>query len=338
MDSNLLGLEIGAFLGLLLTGFIFGYIPLLFQQYMRNTSMKERLLSLGNAFTGGLFLAGGFVHLLKEGQELFAKRMANGWEDIPMTYILCPAGFFLPFLVEKVIFLTTTKPASSLEVLGMARETTLDPDYDEPPMTYPPYIPEQYNEDHGEREYRILNPPRINLILPYILVIVLSIHSLMAGIALGFQKDIDVALTIFLAMIGHKWVEAFALGLSLVKAKKRSWAFFGFIMMFAIVGPFGLLVGLGIQTGLNGSSSDITTAVMTTMASGTFIYVSIVDILIEEFQTPRDKYLKFFAAIIGFAAMTSLIFAFPHDHSDHNSDRDASLRSLVHPLVACVNY
>jgi len=54
-------------------------------------------------------------------------------------------------------------------------------------------------------------------------------HSLpikvVAGVALGIQKNLSVALTIYIALLAHKWMEAFALGVSLLRADMKGFSF-----------------------------------------------------------------------------------------------------------------
>jgi len=46
---------------------------------------------------------------------------------------------------------------------------------------------------------------------PYILLVALSLHGLFEGIALGIQRVVKDTLFLFLAILAHKWAEAFSL-------------------------------------------------------------------------------------------------------------------------------
>jgi hypothetical protein len=59
------------------------------------------------------------------------------------------------------------------------------------------------------------------------------------------------------------------------------------------MGPIGLVIGSTVYMVLDGDAGQVITAILTAIASGTFVYVAIVDILLDEFTTARDKYLKF---------------------------------------------
>lgn len=63
MEVEFLLFRVGAFLSLLAVTLTFGALPLLVRRLITSTNLRDRLLSLGNAFAGGLFLAGGFSKL-----------------------------------------------------------------------------------------------------------------------------------------------------------------------------------------------------------------------------------------------------------------------------------
>lgn len=367
MDGEEIGMRVGAFFGILMVEMVFGAVPLLMRRFIRSTHLRDRLLSLGNAFAGGLFLAGGFVHLLREAEETFAHELGADWE-IPFGVILCPVGFGLAFFVEKVLFLrdpvavtvaslpsekqpfsideTPAEQYGSVVVpkdqeAGHAHEHTPPPHHHHHPghahghhhhhapvhhdHAHEHHHHHHHGHGHHDHHHHDLVLDDRQALLPYILIAVLSLHSIIAGVALGIQQDFNVALSIFVALISHKWIEAFALGVSLLKAGKQGLSFFKFLMLFAIMCPLGILLGSGLYTAVAGSTAgELTTAVLTAIASGTFVYVAIVDILLEEFQTARDKYIKFLLAVVGFAAMASLLFAFDHDHGGEDEDADHS--------------
>ena len=60
----------------------------------------------------------------------------------------------------------------------------------------------------------------------YILILVLGLHSLLAGIALGIEDSGIVGLAIVVTILAHKGAAAFSLGVSFVKAnmpKRHAW-------------------------------------------------------------------------------------------------------------------
>jgi zinc transporter ZupT len=54
-------------------------------------------------------------------------------------------------------------------------------------------------------------------LVPLLLTIVLSVHSFIAGMALGVQESAAAAVPTLIAIVAHKWVEAISLGVSVVR-------------------------------------------------------------------------------------------------------------------------
>lgn len=99
MAVTAIGMKLISLFSILIISVIFSLIPVVIR--FKNDNFRERFLSLGNALAGGVFLGGGFSHLLPEAARSFE---VLGLEDFPIPYILAVAGFLIVFLLEKVIF------------------------------------------------------------------------------------------------------------------------------------------------------------------------------------------------------------------------------------------
>ncbi len=64
-------------------------------------------LSLGNMFSGGVFLGGGLIHLLPESSEdltaVASKLNSPILANFPYAFLLCGLGFFAILLVEEIV-------------------------------------------------------------------------------------------------------------------------------------------------------------------------------------------------------------------------------------------
>ena len=72
------------------------------------------------------------------------------------------------------------------------------------------------SSSHLEHKDHIFNPT--SNITPYILLIALSIHGSIEGIALGVMNSLKDCSILFTAILLHKWAESFALGISFYKS------------------------------------------------------------------------------------------------------------------------
>jgi len=177
----------------------------------------------------------------------------------------------------------------------------------------------QPSSDHGGHDHglqHLINSPReqsaIAKLLPYVLMIVLSVHSIIAGITLGVAQTTPDMAPLFIAIISHKWTESFALGVSLLKLGEIK-KFVRCVAMYTSMVPVGIILGSLLSLLLTGRTADVTAAILNGIASGTFIYIALVDILLEQFQDAKYKFYKYMSLIFGFLLITGLFLLFDEE-------------------------
>lgn len=138
---------------------------------------------------------------------------------------------------------------------------------------------------------------------PFVLFLVLAIHSIIAGMALGLESGIASGLVIFIAIIAHKASASFALGVSLVKAGIGKSLIIKTIVFFSIMTPIGIAIGSILSSIDTNKTAIWFEAVFDALAAGTFVYIAVLDIINEVFEQRQKRWLKFFILIIGFSIM-----------------------------------
>jgi zinc transporter ZupT len=131
-------------------------------------------------------------------------------------------------------------------------------------------------------------------ITPYILLIALSIHGLFEGIALGLQKLFHGVIFLAIAIISHKWAEAFTLGISFSRTGTEKGTFIKMIILFCLFTPLGVFIGMLIET-----INEFITGIFLALSGGTFLYVSASEVIVEEFSISRHKFQKYFLYLLG---------------------------------------
>ncbi len=129
--------------------------------------------------------------------------------------------------------------------------------------------------------------------LPYVLALVLSVHSLIAGMALGAESQLATSVALFIAIIAHKGVAAFALGVSLERGAVRRSRSIGIVSLFSVMTPLGILAGAGLGALLSGRAEHWFEGTFDALAAGTFLYVAVVYIIGGEFSLRKDLGQKF---------------------------------------------
>jgi len=301
-----------------LTAVVGGVLPI-------KLKVKDRLLSFGNTLSGGFFLAAGFCHMLSESVEGFAALELDVFgSHFPYAYFLCMVGILLTFFMEKVLFSGHShshshSTVSSPDVSALRNEDkTIER---KGSLTSSPLLKEVVYEagsQEAELSRGILKISEGNSndshgSNMYVLGLLLSVHSLIEGIALGVEDTLGDTTNILIAISGHKIFDAFAFGISLVKNNTPTDKIIKYVLVFALTTPLGILMGF---TFLPNPGQSYLAEVVKAISSGTFIYIALVEVILEEFEHPKDKFPKLFLLITGVCMMTFLS-ARPHGHAGH---------------------
>ncbi len=245
---SLIAIKILAALSILVVGLVGGAIPLLAARH----KASHRILSLGNALAGGIFLGAGFLHLLPEASETLEEVA-----EYPLAPLLAAVGVCVLLLIDRV-------------VLEAAHQS-------------------------GAGGKRASGP-----IYPVVLLVILSTHSVVAGIALGLEPEIAASLLVLTAILCHKGSAAFALVVSVFASgagRKQVWTM---LAIFAAMTPLGVAMGTGVANLLEGPTAALIEGSFNALAAGTFIYVAILDVISAEMSRIDDRVAQFVrSAMIG---------------------------------------
>lgn len=133
-------------------------------------------------------------------------------------------------------------------------------------------------------------------------VIMLSIHSFLAGAALGLAQSLSISFAILFAILAHKWAASLALA---IQINKSNLSLRSGIIMFLI---FSSMVPLGVFFGdivlYNISSHPYLEPLFLSLAAGTFLYLGSLHGLERSVMVQECCNLKMFSFVIaGFILM-----------------------------------
>lgn len=139
---------------------------------------------------------------------------------------------------------------------------------------------------------------------PYVLISVLSIHSILAGTALGVEPSSVGAAIIFLAIITHKGAASFALGNYMQRFGVNVRHYITSILVFSLMTPLGIILGSTLVSEVTMAWADNLTATFLALASGTFLYIGTAHILERPYFDSTVSYLSsFFSMLFGISLM-----------------------------------
>ena len=137
-------------------------------------------------------------------------------------------------------------------------------------------------------------------IYPYVLLVVLSIHSATAGVALGLQSETVTSLLVIVAILCHKGSAGFALVVSMVAARAERRKLWTVLAIFASMTPLGIVLGTIASGLLEGPAAVLVEGSFNALAAGTFIYIAILDVINAEMSSADDRVAHFVrSAMVG---------------------------------------
>ena len=310
----------------------FGVMP----YFITRCRTSTKFLGLANAFSGGLFLGIGLFHILPESAEIL-----KDVTDAPLPYFLAFLSYALILFVEKVAFnshslmhhdhdhshseqeLSVKKEDEKDEKVSLVRNTETDNGYfneeknenekneNEKNKNELNEIKDEkdeeqkLNEEENEHEHHHHeHETKTSGITPYILLLALGFHGLFEGMALGIQSSIEGTLFLFMAIAAHKWAASLTLGISFVKAKVSKKQLVLMVLIFALIGPVGVALGLILST----TANEYVEGIFLAISTGTFLYISCSEVIVEEFENPDLKIYKFLMFMLGGIFIGSLSF------------------------------
>ena len=135
--------------------------------------------------------------------------------------------------------------------------------------------------------------------------LMLSIHSVVLGAALGFSQEYSVAIMLFLAIITHKWAESFAVAVQLAKSSLSTTQNVALFLSFACMTPLGIFLGWYLGHGVH--THTIIDPILMAASAGTFLYLGTLHGLDKCVMVERCCNLAYFSfVIIGFLLMAAV--------------------------------
>jgi zinc transporter ZupT len=160
-------------------------------------------------------------------------------------------------------------------------------------------------EHLGKELYHHHDDPTVHPAFAIVAWIMLSIHSLVLGTALGLSQDYSMRIMLFLAIIAHKWAESFAIAVQLNKSTLSPKIAITLFLSFAFMTPLG--IGIGWYFGHDVSTHSFIDPLLMAVSAGTFLYLGTLHGLERCVMVQRCCNLRDFSfVIVGFLLMAAV--------------------------------
>lgn len=135
----------------------------------------------------------------------------------------------------------------------------------------------------------------------------LVIHSLTAGLALGIgtYASVQLGFVMFIAIIAHKAVGAFSLATILRLSSFSTRKSITLLVIFALMTPFGAILAYLLLSDLGTIATQISLA----LATGTFLYVTTMDLLPEAYHIKARRLQATLLMFLGLLVMLAISLA-----------------------------
>ncbi len=158
------------------------------------------------------------------------------------------------------------------------------------------------NPSHHQHHH--IEPDQLGGVRSFILLLAMSLHTVFEGMAIGLQKTESATWNLFIAIIIHKCIIAFTLGIQFMENLKYMKRAILFVVLFAFMSPLGVAIGTAVTE--SGTSNELATntasATLQALATGTFIYVTFFEVLYKEVGADHSL-VKVLFIIIGYGLM-----------------------------------
>ncbi|CAN9506594.1 unnamed protein product [Ophioblennius macclurei] len=293
----LLQVKLGALFGLLLLTLLCGLVPARLP-WFRDTHGTERhrtVLSLISCFAGGVFLSACLLDIIPDYlSDIDAELAARGMEiNFPLPEFIMAAGFFLVLILERMVL-------SCREQSGAREERA-------PLIADNRHVHVHGAEVESSGHHVHVDFQAHSAFRSFMLFLSLSLHSVFEGLAIGLQSEESKVLEICIAIMVHKSIIVFSLSVKLVQSAVPPAWMAAYIGVFAVMSPLGIGVGIAVMESRLPAGALIQ-AVLEGLAAGTFVYITFLEILPHELNTPGKQLLKVLFILLGFSVMAALTF------------------------------
>eukprot|EP01121_Diplochlamys_sp_Union-15-3_P021451 TRINITY_DN8698_c0_g1_i2.p1 TRINITY_DN8698_c0_g1~~TRINITY_DN8698_c0_g1_i2.p1 ORF type:complete len:345 (+),score=39.44 TRINITY_DN8698_c0_g1_i2:62-1096(+) len=297
--------------------FLASLIPWLLNRVFKKAMLY---LSIGSCFASGIIIGAAFSHALPDAQEGFSFYFEHNenvikYPDYPFAELTLVGVLILLTTIDKIFvekmekrlnhkngdtkeniipMRTHSMSHSRVELMDSNNDSEVGVDNKEEKNT------QEQNMDGivpiKEKAKRISQA--------YIFLIALSVHSVFDGLGIGAEQTVSGFYGLLITVVAHKLLDGFALGVPIFFAKfstLRSMLFLGFA---ASMTPLGIGIGLAVTESFSdGDKAQLASGIILAMTSGSFIFISLMELLPMALKDGEWIKIKMFALFLGWAIM-----------------------------------
>ncbi|KIK78402.1 hypothetical protein PAXRUDRAFT_36647 [Paxillus rubicundulus Ve08.2h10] len=284
-----------------LIGSSFGALFPVLAKKTRWMKVPDVVFNFAKYFGSGVIIATSFIHLLSPAlDELGSPCLSPAWQQYPYALALAMLSLFSIFIIELVAFRWGTAKLAALGIEhdahghGVGSHAAHGPEGVSAQVTsvdnnsaHEKYAPDiEASHQHADYDSSAL----AQIIGIFILEFGVLLHSLLIGLTLAVDPDFKV---LFVVVVFHQTFEGLGIGsrLAFMSVPPRyNFVPVGAAILYAIMTPIGISVGLGVRNTYNPDSTtaSIVSGVLDSLSAGILLYTGMVELLAHEFIFNKD--------------------------------------------------
>ncbi len=282
------------------TGICGGIVPIVLKYLKIGSVRLDVAFPYLNALSGGIFIGGGFLHLLPDSQESFEGAFDDIDYPVPTLIAVLTMGFMVT--IEYMLSAHDHAHNHTHNHEPSSDDESLNPILGSPesPESPAPYDPHTIG-DHLRR-YAFAT----------FLFVALTFHSFVAGLGMGVvgvEDNFVEALALLFAILSHKGFAAMALVMAFLNERVHPVAVGVLLVLFCTVTPSGMIAGIILKGLTEGVVRDAIEAVGLAMSAGTFMFVGVVELFLDNLKQHSGANVVVKAALIGLSLLGFMIMA-----------------------------
>ncbi|EPQ08541.1 Zinc transporter ZIP1 [Myotis brandtii] len=260
------------------------------------SAFRQKVLSLVSCFARDVFLVTCLLDLLPDYLSAIDEALAalHVTLQFPLQEFILAMGFFLVLVMEQITLAYKEQSVPPPREETRALLGTVNGG------------PQHWHDGQGlPQASGVLAAP--SALRACVLVFSLALHSVFEGLAVGLQRDQARTMELCLALLLHKGILAVSLSLRLLQSHLRAKVVAGCGILFSCMTPLGIGLGAALAESA-GPLHQLAQSVLEGMATGTFFYITFLEILPQELATADQRILKVILLLSGFALLTGPLF------------------------------
>ena len=271
-------------------------------------------LVLIRCMAAGIILGVAIMHLMADGQQFLQTQISLA--TYPLGLLFLGIGIFITLGIDQIAMSSMASAMANRadrELQGI-EDVEMNNNYinDNDKSSSSSISKSNMIESEGEA---VSDADRKALVKAYILEAGVAVHSVILGFGLGTMSKTTAIEVLVIVLVFHQVLEGIGLGTVMAETCLTARMKIVFAIIFGLTLPIGTLLGISIkQSAGNSPQGDIIEGIMNTLAAGSLVYTSMVEMIASEFQFSVNaqkasgsmKGLMFMSLVGGFAIMSIL--------------------------------